>query len=597
MAEPARIVRLLKNETYPTFQLYAQMTKKAPPAEGLGVAVRTVLDWLLERLGENAAPELRELAAREEPFFSYHESCGYGIDVVYLPESGAWSLRITEPDLGSNPGDPKQSRQPVPGRVLETNVGFRISGSRLECGFQTVVSDPSTAGEDAEVYRLSPVRRLVENPDFGLTQLTELTGAVLPLASHDAVRALTELWRHRDNQLPCVVFTPPSAEAQAPDLRALERLAAAPRPGSLPGLPLPAPAVPADRPAFDAEGFARSCFALCRTYRLKEGLFDRFRASVGAPLQPGDIAVLCPEADGGEVRVVGYTPLKSRQAEVLQTLRGDIFAYPRRKERSFGGVAFLSEARQRLRTRAEELEQQTEETRREWEERLVRREAELRAELRSADERIAALEEQKARLLDYQAQLGREKDELRRGQEDVRREEQKKLEKKDLEIAYLRRCLARPREHGEIAAWASENFGGRLLLHPKAVDLLADRSARTVPIALICDGLDFLATDYWDFRYLRISREEMNGRCSVKYGRPFEIKPTGEQTVAYTPGQYKIKYFPGARGKPVESPLDYHLRTGNDMENLLRIYFLHDDEKRLIVVGSLPRHLRTVSIQ
>ena len=30
MAEPARIVKLLKNEIYPTYQLYAQMAKKTP---------------------------------------------------------------------------------------------------------------------------------------------------------------------------------------------------------------------------------------------------------------------------------------------------------------------------------------------------------------------------------------------------------------------------------------------------------------------------------------------------------------------------------------------------------------------------------------
>ncbi len=61
--------------------------------------------------------------------------------------------------------------------------------------------------------------------------------------------------------------------------------------------------------------------------------------------------------------------------------------------------------------------------------------------------------------------------------------------------------------------------------------------------------------------------------------------------------RHKIKYYQGARGKPVESALDYHLCVGNDVENLLRIYFLHDDDNRLIVIGSLPRHLRAVTIQ
>ncbi len=596
-----RIVRLLKNELYPTYQLYALMAKNAPPEQGLLRGVRTVLDWLLLRLGENAPADLRELASQEVPLFSYHESCGFGIDVVSIPEQGSWALQITEPDLGSDPGDPNQARQPVPGRVLETNIGFQVAGSKLECGFMTVVSDPEFAREDADVYRLSPVRRLAEDPEFGLVQLTELSGTLFSIGSQDALKAMGEVWHHPDNQLPCVVFTAPAAESPVPDRKALEGLLAAPRPGSLPGMPLPPPAAlqreTKDRPAYDGEAFARACFSLCRSYRLKEGMLDRFRSLAGTQVRPGEIAVLYPDVDGGSVRVLPYTPLKTRQEETLAALEREIFAYPRRKERSYGGVAFLSAAHRKLRDQAEQQELLTEEAQREWEQRLTLREAELQAELQTAEEKIETLEKQVSRLKQYQAQLERDKEDLRKETESIREEGLAGLRKKDEVIEFLRRKLSQPRTHGEIAAWAGQHFSSRLLLHQKAVDLLADRSAQTVPIGLICDALDFLATDYWDHRYLRISREEMNSRCSEKYGRPFEIKPTGEQTVAFTPVQYKIKYRIGAKGKPVETPLDYHLCVGSDVENLLRIYFLHDDEKKLIVIGSLPRHLRAVTIQ
>ena len=86
-------------------------------------------------------------------------------------------------------------------------------------------------------------------------------------------------------------------------------------------------------------------------------------------------------------------------------------------------------------------------------------------------------------------------------------------------------------------------------------------------------------------------------RCGEKYGRPFDVKPTGQITIKYTPGEYRIKYFRDAQGKESDSDLDYHLRVGNDPENLLRIYFLHDDARQMIVIGSLPDHLTTVSIQ
>lgn len=95
-----------------------------------------------------------------------------------------WSLQITEPDLGSEPGNPAQQRQAVPGRVIETNIGFCIQGKTLECGFQTVISDPVGSGAQADVYRLAVVRRLMESPVFGLTHILPLNGGTLLSQKH-----------------------------------------------------------------------------------------------------------------------------------------------------------------------------------------------------------------------------------------------------------------------------------------------------------------------------------------------------------------------------------------------------------------------------
>lgn len=209
-----RVVKLLKNEQYPTYQLYAQMAEeKLSPADGLLKAVRCILDWLLQRLGENAPVDLREHIEADGLPFSYHISQGYLIDIVYLPERGSWSLLITEPDLGSDPGNPEQSRPAVPGRIIETNVGFCISGKVLECGFQTIVSDPEGTASDADVYRLAPVRRLMEDPEFGLRQLTELKKDVQEITSQDGLKALQSTWHDARNQLPIVIFTEAAKES------------------------------------------------------------------------------------------------------------------------------------------------------------------------------------------------------------------------------------------------------------------------------------------------------------------------------------------------------------------------------------------------
>ena len=45
----------------------------------------------------------------------------------------------------------------------------------------------------------------------------------------------------------------------------------------------------------------------------------------------------------------------------------------------------------------------------------------------------------------------------------------------------------------------------------------------------------------------------------------------------------------------METVLDLHLKVGNSPGNLLRIYFLYDDVRNLVVVGSLPKHLKIKS--
>ena len=70
--------------------------------------------------------------------------------------------------FGSDPGNPEQRRQAVPGRVIESNIAFTISNGELHCGFRTMISDPEDTEELCEVYRPAFIRLLADNPRFGL---------------------------------------------------------------------------------------------------------------------------------------------------------------------------------------------------------------------------------------------------------------------------------------------------------------------------------------------------------------------------------------------------------------------------------------------
>ena len=345
------------------------------------------------------------------------------------------------------------------------------------------------------------------------------------------------------------------------------------------------------------EAFAARGAGFCRTYLLEDRLWDSLAQRLPAPAAPGDILVLEPATFGGTVQVFPFKPSRTRQEEAMTSLWTLIGAYPRGKTVSFGQIEFLSAARETLLSRTEQAMRRADEDALHFDLRLESLKAEWRAELRAAGDKAHSLAEQLEGQKRYAARLEEEKAALRAACEETERRCEDRLARQTGEMAFLRRKLSQPSRHEDIAAWVEVHFHDRLILHDKAVVLLREKEAKRVDIGLICDALDFLATDYWERRYRRISDEEMYTRCSAKYGRPFEIKPTGNTTIEFTPGQYKIKYFPGAKEKPVESPLDWHLGVGNDPENLLRIYFLHDDEKQRVVVGSLPTHLRAVTVQ
>ena len=119
MAAQTRVVKLIENYIYPTFQLYAVMAnRKISPKEGLQLAALTVMEWLRQRMGERIPPELEQPApdqyktAGDQCLPSLHLNRGYLIDILSLPEQGIWSLQITEPDLGSEPGNKDQLRAP-----------------------------------------------------------------------------------------------------------------------------------------------------------------------------------------------------------------------------------------------------------------------------------------------------------------------------------------------------------------------------------------------------------------------------------------------------------------------------------------------------
>ena len=177
---------------------------------------------------------------------------------------------------------------------------------------------------------------------------------------------------------------------------------------------------------------------------------------------------------------------------------------------------------------------------------------------------------------------------------DILNEEVAALREENIKLKEQIEKLNRPSKTTDIPKWVEKCFSGRLILHEKAVDLIANTQTSEVDMALLCDALEYLSKEYRDELIGKITEEERNSICSKRYDRPFTVTPITGMTPNAYPLEYKIKYYRDDRGKKHESVLDLHLKSGTGTENLLRIYFLYDKEKQLIVVGSLPKHLKTL---
>ena len=590
---------------FPVFQLRADMAnRKTKIEDGLRLAALTTVKWLRERvnietndfLSDYPEPEdYLDVPADEIP--SMHLDGGSKIDIFSDIGNGIWSLRMTECwKLPREDGEEEEKCG-----LMDTDIGFRVVGKRLECGFRVVLSNLSEKEPPKWDWMPGIVERLADHPQFGLTREAKLDGAVRTIKTVTELKILLKELGARTRNVPIVIFMPEAKSCYA---------VGAPSSFLLKDVQIPAPSalfqngslqLP-DKPtylqsagqAYDRAGIAKKFRFYCTVYEVPDKLFSPLAWGANREiLGAGDILVQPLHGDSSCV-ILPYYANKSRQEQNLEQLKKDILSHVWTRDYDFGDVIFQPDAEKleynKIFARMEAADASVER----WKKRAASTETACREKLQEKDNEIAALKQQVERMRKYQERIEAEKEQMRAQDSEELKEARRLLRERDEDITYLQRKLDQPKAFEDIPAWVEKHFNGKLLLHPRAVGLLRSKQAKGVDVSLVCDALDFLATDYWSGRYERMPR--MLDNCSFKYGRPFTVEAIGQTTIKYTPTQYMIKYFSNANGDLVDSPLDYHLRVGNDTENLLRIYFLHDDKNKLIVVGSLPRHLRAVSI-
>ncbi len=649
---------LLRNTTYPTYQLYAIAGQgKAPPEKVLAIVVLETLSWLRSRFRELEVPsDLVWPEAFEYDSFdlkslrSFRIDTGYRVEVVWLPDEQIWALQLTEPDLGSHPGALIQDRLPVPGRLFETNVAFRIFSGQVECGFRTVVSEPEGTMAPCEVYRLAIIKRLARNANVGLKQNWPIIDTPHMLERGADLSHLQEWLKDRERMMLAVIVAesvsdqpvkpslptldefktnirrlPPrgfpfaSPTELTPTLNpvSLEKITEGKlrspamglgppasngsgdrRAASSPAL-VPPTMVPSQEPVgqwlIDMDHFAHHKMGYAQVFALPLVKIPEFSRITGREIAPGDVLLIEPLAFGGEVERISRRRILDDPENQWRLLDERIQKAPKDKPMAFGAVQFLPAAKEIEQTNQIRQHVSSKDILRASDERAKAAEQRHQAELQSMNEQQQLLQKQNDRLWDQIESLYQEKAELRDAITEAETQTQRLLDEKDQEIARLHALMDRPKDLAGVIPWAENYLGEGLVFHQRAKKELASVAPGEVDLDLLCDALEYLATDYRDELLGKIDEDECRNRASRKYNRGFIVTPSATKSIEMYKSEYNIKYYPGFLGKPVDSLLDLHLKVGNTNENLLRIYFLYDKEKKQLVIGSLPRHLGTVS--
>lgn len=598
-------VLLMKNVRYPTYQLHGTAGQGKDPETVLKIVVLQTMDWLRQRFREHDLPgelNLPDASHFEsvdfEQFKSFHLNLGYKLDVIWLEEARLWAMQLTEPDLGPSPGEKELDRAPVPGRLFETNISFQIVQNAVRFGVQTIVSDPEGTKDPCEVFRLAIIKQLVRNPNVRLTQTWTLQEKPYALKEVSEIKAFKKKQRDSIRTMPIIVFAEYAAEPEKKPQPAIGAMLppidlSAKRPlgmSTLPSLLDKPPAVNETEPKNHEqrekiENLAASGIGFAHLFILSAERIDEFKKQTGINLKSGGAVIIHPDSLRLPDKI--YSPKEVAAEGFYKELKAMVKTYPKKKMLDFSFINFVHEAR------ALEL-------------------AEISNKFTTKEEVIAAYEEKlenikdeyENKLLDSERRLKKEADSswksldgMRERNDDLAEELRvlKGLNSRleiELKKMKIRRdsFTARPKKLSDVCDWGERFFSEQILFHERAKKIMAKADANKNDLRDICDALEYLAIEYRSELTGEITKAERDSQCSEHYGRPFDVTPINNETIKEFPDEYTIDY----RGNS-NTPLNLHLRVGVDTQNLLRIYFFYDKEKKLIVIGSMPEHLSTRS--
>lgn len=529
------------------------------PGQVYGRTIERVLEWLSKK-----EPQLLPVPDWHMPSFRKEEQ-GQVLECVSLPHRHVWAIRLTHPDVGLG-----EQYKPVAGRSWTTDVSVVSVDGQVHFGIEVFASTLNPEAPQPAFIRPGAIKSLCES--VGLAQVRPLDGKPWTIESTGELDDLEILLGDKGRNLAVLVATQPDPRYWTGPGKAPETL------------------VDCEWLARKTVGYAHVVkMPFSRTFEWTERVGKAWSVFDGAvrTYMPGldfgrDSLSAHPIAFKDRILAFGRGTGEAGAGAFEEFLLGKLRVTMPRVPFPWQPLVFVPDARV---IEAEERSRETlgGEACRDCQEQYDKQAEALKEKIRAAEEEAekwlqAADEYQKE--LDYQKHQASV---LQCAVDSLRAQlEEKSGKPLDDEIPI-------PDTYEGMPDWVDRHLAGRLVFLPRAARAVKDAVYQDVP--LVYKGLLLLANEYRNMRLgFEGEKERFEARCgelALRFGRSM---------TEVAAGQYESEYYVDYPvGSGLRQMLDFHLRKGSTKDDrlCLGIYFFWDEQARLVVVGSLPAHLKT----
>ncbi|WP_028510236.1 hypothetical protein [Ruminococcus sp. NK3A76] len=621
-------------KSYPTYQFSAVADSAAVASDDVfKICILETMRWIRSRLSDHSSipaeidtpePENYSQFANDRiTSFSYES--GFQIDMIYIEELGVWSFRISEPDMGANPGK-ENERAPVNGRSFTTEIAFLKQNDKVSLGIRTICSEPSDNQTDCEVFRPRIVRALADNPDIRLIHSGFIiNGEPLTVKSKSELDRFIGIYKDEDRSLPLIIFADTTLSVKTPMPQDIttslpsfdviqyklsgktvdkeQRISISPellqyktnvKAEIIPKKQKTKPAAVKPKTESKTEkppllDYKKLSYMLSG-YAIVVFVEDKF---IGQVVNKTNITI----KHGDIITVQGQNVTDrlaySQYGKNIQTAFDELYAgaveMPKRSKFCYGDVLFSSEAKQKeyhtKRKTTSSLEERCELYRLERDD-LNKQIKELKQQqtdmaqtavnIRMLQKRIASLE---SALADKTEECDALKETLSIKENSYRRSSELiQFYQQLYELA-----ASFPKDKNAVCDWIESSFSDEIIVAPRAASEMRKYSG-SLDLFSLCDGILYLSA-YAKYRQQKITLDELELYAARSN---WEIQGCGKEALKMFRTDYSVT-FSGS-----QYTLDQHIKRGNQSEELIRIYFCWASDLNKIIIGSMPEHLPTV---